>query len=311
MQRALKVRVVGASSPFPPEKLQKGLAVLRGAGFDLDDALFGAPAEERLRASGVLLGAHAYLNGSDDERVAAVDAALAADVDVVWFARGGYGLTRIVDRLTIPARAPLLVGFSDVTALFARLKNEGQAQRCIHGPLCTSIAGEDADSVAHVVDVVGGAGFSYARLQQQVAGNARGRLFAGNLCVLAALCGTAQQPDLRGHVVVVEEVGERPYRLDRMLTQCLQAGVFDGVSGVVVGHLTDCEEPAGKGTFGRAPAPRALDVVVERLATLGVPVWSGLPAGHEAPNLALPLGREVVVEGGALVVAAADRAGPA
>ncbi len=301
-----RVRVVGASSPFPAEKLANGVAVLRAAGFDVDD-------------HDVALGSHAYLNGSDDERVAAVDAAVASHerdgVDVVWFARGGYGLTRIVDRLTIPAKLPLLVGFSDVTALFARLHNEGHAARCIHGPLCTSIANEGDDSVAHVVNVVAGAlsssggGFSFARLQQHVAGaskgSAKGPLFAGNLCVLAALCGTPQQPDLRGHVVVIEEIGERPYRLDRMLTQCLQAGVFDGVAGVVVGHLTDCEEPTGKGSFGRDAAPTGLAVVVERLATLGVPVWSGLPCGHEAPNLALPLGRVVVVEGGAFVVSAA------
>lgn len=280
----MRVRVVGASSPFPVEKLAKGVAVLRKNGFDVDDR-------------DVLAGSHAYLNGSDDERVAAVDAALRADVDVVWFARGGYGLTRIIDRLTIPKKIPVVVGFSDLTALFARLHHDGLLQRCVHGPLCTSIVNEADDSVAHVVDVVGGgSGSALPRLHNHAVGRAQGPVFAANLCVLAALCGTRFQPKLQGHVVVVEEVGERPYRLDRMLTQCLQSGVFDGVAGFVVGHLTQCEEPASNNSLQRDPAPKAIDVVVERLSTLKVPVWSGLPVGHEPPNFALPLGRNVVVD---------------
>ena len=246
------------------------------------------------------------MNGSDDDRAAAVNAVLAGfergDVDVVWCARGGYGLTRILDRIVVPKRIPVVVGFSDVTALFARLHNEGHGARCVHGPLCTSIVGEPDVTRAAVVDVIAGRAVDYPKVHNRVAGRARGPLFAGNLCVLTALCGTRHQPELRGHVVVVEEVGERPYRIDRMLTQCLQAGLFDGVAGVVVGHLTSCEEPTGNGSFARDPAPQAIDVVIERLSTLGVPVFSGLPVGHEAPNWALPLGKVVVVDGDSFVV---------
>jgi muramoyltetrapeptide carboxypeptidase len=96
----------------------------------------------------------------------------------------------------------------------------------------------------------------------------------------------------------VEEVGERPYRLDRVLTQLLRADVFKGVAAVVLGHFTNCNEPAAASSAPalRDAAPGPVDVVVERLSGLGVPLLHGLPAGHEAPNFALPLGGRVVLE---------------
>lgn len=288
----MRVKVIGASSPFPAERLAAGVKVLLAQGFDVDDA-------------DALQGTHAYLNGDDATRIALLDRALAAaGVDVVWLARGGYGLTRIASRLTIPQRIPLVVGFSDATALFARLHREGLAHRAIHGPLATSIAHEGKDTVDHLVDVVsGGAGHTLPALQvltPTTATRIEAPLFAGNLCVLAALCGTPLQPDLRGHLVALEEVGERPYRLDRMLTQLIDAGCFTGVVGFIVGHLTGCEEPANPATSAtsspRDAPPTAVAVVVERLATLGVPVFAGLPFGHESPNWALPLARKVVLD---------------
>ena len=135
-----------------------------------------------------------------------------------------------------------------------------------------------------------------------------GPLWAGNLVVLAALCGTSSLPSLAGHIVVIEEVGERPYRLDRILTQLLRSGALDDVAAIVVGHLTSCDEPARAAPEApafasseprRDPPPRGIDVVVERLASLGVPIVAGLPCGHEAPNFALPLGgvARLVVDG--------------
>lgn len=286
----MRVKIIGASSPFLVERLAAGVEIVRSRGFVVDD-------------SEALQGTHAYLNGDDATRTRLLEAAFDdASVDVIWLARGGYGLTRIVPRLRVPRRIPVVVGFSDATALFARLHKEGLADRCVHAPLATSITGEAADSVAHAVDVVrGGAGQALPPLRVHVGASVdvAGPLFAGNLCVLAALCGTPLLPDLRGHVVVIEEVGERPYRIDRMLTQLIDAGAFAGVAAVVVGHLTQCDEPKSQSQL-RDPAPSGLDVVIERLSSLGVPLLSGLPVGHEAPNFALPLGRSahVVVDGG-------------
>lgn len=300
----MRIRIEGPSSPFRPEALHKGVQTLRAWGHDVshDDV--------------ALRGRHAYLNGDDETRRRDLEAALDSDVDVLWLARGGYGLTRIVDDLVIPPRVPVVVGFSDATALFARLAVAGHLDRCIHGPLATTVAAEADDSIARVLGLAARRARATTTttmttatttpavlppLQvlsplEVVSRTVSGPLWAGNLVVLAALCGTPSMPNLRGHIVVIEDVGERPYRLDRVLTQLRRSGAFDGVLAVVVGHLTGCNEPApaaapvASSSGARDPVPTGLDVVIERLGGLGVPLVAGLPCGHETPNLALPLG---------------------
>ncbi len=292
----MRIRIEGSSSPFVPERLDRGVAKLRTLGFTVDVASAGPR------------GRHAYLNGDDDERRASLQDALDSDVDIVWLARGGYGLGRIVDGLRLPARIPRVVGFSDTTALFCRLLAAGHADRCIHGPLATTLAAEPDDNVARVADVVGGRSPAPLSGLRHVGGPAAvdvaGPLFAGNLCVMASLCGTPSQPRfvdaMTGAVVVLEEIGERPYRIDRMLTQLLRAGVFDGVAAVVVGQLTQCAEPtpspsspSSPSATPRDPAPAPLDVFVDVLRPLGIPIVAGAAVGHETPNAALPLGGRV------------------
>lgn len=290
-----RVLVVAPSSPFEPARLERGRARLAAAGFDVE-------------ASDLLVGDHAYLNGSDEERAAALAAALARDdVDVVWLARGGYGLTRLLDRLPeLAGPVPAVVGFSDATALLAWLHRRGIPS--VHGPLATTVADEDEASFAHLHRLLSGSitGASLAFAAPHgaadggtsgVAGAAEGPLFVANLCVLTHLVGTPWFPDLDGHLLVFEEVGERPYRIDRMLTQLLGARALEGVAGVVVGHLTGCAE-TGAGVAGRAPAPSATEVILERLAPLGVPIGLGAPVGHAMPNYALPVGRRARLEVG-------------
>jgi len=291
----MRIHIEGPSSPFRSDALAAGVARLASLGHTIsghDDALRGR---------------HAYLNGDDGERKSRLERALASDVDVLWLARGGYGLTRITDDIVVPERVPVVVGFSDTTALFGRLARAGHLQRCVHGPLATTIAQEPADSIERALAVIArraGAATTtppalpalrpLVRAAHGGADDVQGHLWAGNLVVLAALIGTASMPSLAGHIVVLEEVGERPYRLDRLLTQLLRSGAFDGVRAFVIGHLTSCDEPAPStppaASATRDAAPRGLDVVVERLSGAGVPVVCGLPCGHEAPNLALPLG---------------------
>jgi muramoyltetrapeptide carboxypeptidase len=276
LSAARRIRVVAPSSPYATDRLDAGVARLRGAGFEVEDT------------SSLLVGEHAYLNGTDDERRAALEAALSSDVDIVWVARGGYGLTRLLGRLELPeGPLPVVVGFSDCTALSGFLLRRGC--RSVHGPLATSLAGEPDDSFAHLLRVLEGdlRGQSLDGLRV-LAGESSvsGPLFAANLCVLGHMIGTSAMPDLRGHIVVLEEIGERPYRIDRMLTHLVESGAFDGVAGVVVGHLTGCTEP---GEPARR-VPSAEEVFTERLAPLGVPVVAGARVGHEAPNFALPVG---------------------
>jgi muramoyltetrapeptide carboxypeptidase len=320
----VRVRIEGASSPFPPDRFAAGVARLRDLGFVVDDRFAGPR------------GRHAFLNGSDEERRASLQEALASDVDVVWLARGGYGLGRIVDELVVPApgaRMPWVVGFSDATALFCRLVNAGHAHRCIHGPLATTLPAEPDDTIARLravlaghapapvtgLRLVGGAGVGAGLV------DVAGPLFAGNLCVVASLCGTPSQPRLAqalaGAVVVLEEIGERPYRVDRLLTQLVRSGVLAGAAAVVVGHLTGCDEPSSpapsspapssSSPSSRDPVPTPLQVFVDVLAPLRIPVLAGLPSGHESPNVPLPLGWAVQLRGrGDDVTLAWSDAGP-
>ena len=112
---------------------------------------------------------------------------------------------------------------------------------------------------------------------------AEGPLFGGNLTLLSHLCGTALMPPLEGAVLLLEEVGEAPYRIDRKLTHLAQAGVFARVSGVLVGDLVGCDDARQD----------AASVVRERLGRLGLPVLTGAPVGHGARNRALPIGAPV------------------
>lgn len=292
----MRIRIEGSSSPFVPDRLDRGVARLRALGCDVDTAAAGPR------------GRHAYLNGDDDERRSSLQDALRSDVDVVWLARGGYGLGRIVDGLDVPARIPRVVGFSDTTALFCRLIAAGHADRCVHGPLATTLPAEPEDMIARVVDVVAGRApaplVGLHRVDGATAVDVMGPVFAGNVCVMSSLCGTPSQPRfsgaMHGAIVVLEEIGERPYRIDRMLTQLLRAGAFDGVAAVVVGQLTQCTEPVPAGapaapsslssSSPRDPAPAPIDVFVDVLRPLGVPIVAGANVGHESPNAAVPLG---------------------
>lgn len=281
--RALRVRIAAPSSPFAVERLERGVERLRAAGFEIASW------------AGVRREGHPYLNGSDDERLAELEDALDSDADIVWLARGGYGLTRIIDRVSPHVRSPQtrVVGFSDATALLARLHRAGW--KTLHGPLITTIADEDAAAFAQLLTLLRGESAALPVGRVGLAGSGEGELvapaFAANLCVLTHLIGTASMPTLEGHIVLLEEVGERPYRIDRMLTQLLCSGALRGVRAVVVGHLSGCTEPGADAQ--RAPAPE--DVFRERLAAANIPVFFGAAFGHAHPNYAIPNGNRMCI----------------
>ncbi|GAB3942058.1 hypothetical protein GCM10027614_28430 [Micromonospora vulcania] len=120
----------------------------------------------------------------------------------------------------------------------------------------------------------------------RVPGRATGTLLGGNLCMIAASIGTPDLPDLTGAVLLIEDVQEPPYKVDRMLTQLRRTGAFDGLAGVAVGQFTDC---------GDGWDTTVADVLTERLGDLGVPVLGGLPIGHGAGQLTVPIGTEATL----------------
>jgi muramoyltetrapeptide carboxypeptidase len=229
-----------------------------------------------------------YLAESDAFRAARLNEALRdPEVRCIFFARGGYGSMRLLELLdgeALSKSRPTMVGFSDITALHAWAAC--QRVPSIHGPVVTQLPRLPADEVQSLFDLLEGRAWpELTGLERVVTGSARGPLFAANLTVLCHLCGTPFLPDLTGYILLLEEIGEVPYRIDRLLTQLLLAGVLQRLAGIVVGDLIDCDAPQGE-----PPLPvKARSVIFERISSLGIPAALGARVGHGGHNLSLPL----------------------
>lgn len=278
-----RAHVVAPSGPVPAERLDRGLRVLRR---HLDcDLILASNIHEQ----------EGYFAGSDRVRAASLHHAFADDnARAILCARGGYGATRLLNALDpghLRTNPKLIVGFSDITALLCWAWVRA-GLRSIHGPVITQLSTLGPDDIDRLLSLLRGevpAPLEAAEGTVLSGGTVEGSLIAGNLEVLRALVGTRYMPSMSGAILAIEDVGERPYRIDRALTQLISAGALRGIRGVVVGQLTRCEEPEG-GQYG----PTASQVVVERLSTLGVPVVTGFPFGHGSDrNAALPFGARV------------------
>jgi muramoyltetrapeptide carboxypeptidase len=230
-----------------------------------------------------------YLAGTSAERLAELsDAYKDPNVRAVWCGRGGYGAMHLLDGfLDVVKTAPpkLVIGFSDVTAIGCALWREKVPW--LHAPLLTTIAAEPRETQEHLLAIASGEGRG-RKLHGAATvrtGRTKGTLLGGSLSLLSALCGTPYFPDLTGAVLFIEDVGEKPYRLDRMWMQLVLAGALNGVAGVMIGHLTNCD----------GPDHTALEVLSDLARALNVPAAAGFRFGHEAPNFAVPFGAEATL----------------
>lgn len=267
--------------------------------------------EETIRAMGLVPvpGAHVgdrfgYLAGTDADRAADINAMYAdRRIRAVFAVRGGWGCARVLPHLdfgTIRANPKLLVGFSDVTALHLAFAARAGFVT-IHGPNASSAWGKRSWEPFRAM-VFDGAMPTYAnpeahedRLAQRTwrtrtiaGGTARGRLLGGNLSVLASLVGTPWLPDFRGAILFIEDTGEAEYRIDRMLTQLLQAGILPRVAGVVFGQCTDCH--------GDGSGFALSEVLDQHLKPLGVPAYQGAMFGHVVDQFSLPVGAAAEID---------------
>jgi muramoyltetrapeptide carboxypeptidase len=276
-----RVAVVAPASGFDRPAFEAGLALI-GARYRVE---YGTGLFERQR----------YLAGDDERRLTELNAALAdPGIRAVFCARGGYGATRLLARLGSPgAHAPAkpLVGFSDITSLHLWLQSGGFTS--IHGPVLTQLARLPQATAARLFALLESSAPAAPLLGSATYGEgvAQGPLLGGNLSVFSRLLGTPFMPDLNGAVLLLEDLGERPYRLDRMWTHLQLAGVFERISGIVLGEFIDCEE---KG----APYTSA-DVLRELVAATGLPCAAGFPIGHGEVNEPVPLGVRVRLDAAA------------
>lgn len=277
-----RVALVAPAGPLAPGRVAAAEARCRALGFEPRTG----------RRAGLR---HGFLAGTDPERLADFQAALDdPDVDAIWALRGGYGTVRIVDDVVFDRMRddPIpFLGFSDNTAIHARLTALGVVS--FHGPHpMTDGPSADDDWFRRVtgVDRPPGALPAPSPPRPLTPGVAEGRLVGGNLALVASLAGTCDAVAAHGRILVLEDVGEPAYRVDRMLRQLERSGTTAGLRGLALGTFTGVpgEQPSDE---RRTPEEEAVDEVLRSHAERWqVPAIVGLPIGHGPDNVVIPLG---------------------
>jgi muramoyltetrapeptide carboxypeptidase len=259
--------------------LEQGMQIWRDRGYDLE--LVPGYADR-----------WGYLAGTDaDRRQQLATALLDPESRGILCVRGGWGGARLLENWTMPTppRPKWLVGFSDITSLLWGLSLQGIAG--LHAPVLTTIGAEPEWSLQRLFDCVSGKPLAPLHGQGWVAGQAQGLLLPANLTVATHLLGTPLQPDLTGVILAIEDVGEAPYRIDRMLTHWRLSGALKTVAGIAIGRFSQCEPPAGYHSLSIEAVLR------DRLCDLGIPIVAGLPFGHDGENATLPVGTIATLDG--------------
>lgn len=277
-----RVALVSPAGPVSAETVEAGLR--RCTEWDLEPVL-GPNARAH----------HGFLAGPDALRLSDLQGALSdPSIDAVWALRGGYGTMRLLaalDAAGLRERPKAYIGFSDNTALHARLA--GERVVTFHGPHAGGAFPAFTEACFRRVLFAGESGAlpfpeEDAAPWTVFGGRATGILAGGNLTMLAGLCGTPWAPDLRDRILVIEDVGEAAYRLDRSWTQLRLAGCLEGVRGVVLGSFTNRPERPGERPFE--------EVLRELVEPLGVPAFAGAPVGHIDRQWTLPLGVRAAID---------------
>jgi muramoyltetrapeptide carboxypeptidase len=240
------------------------------------------------------LGRYHYFSGSDEQRLADFQDGLDdPSIKAILCARGGYGCVRMVEALNWEAfkkNPTWIIGFSDVTVFHQQIHQLGIES--IHGIMPLGfIEGSDAAKETLKKSLFGESfTLEAAYVLGNITGEARGNLVGGNMAIVTSLLGTSLSYSFKNNILVLEDIGEHVYKIDRMLYSLRLAGVFQEIKGLVLGGFTDMEDtdvPFGK---------TIKELILEQVQGLGVPVAFDLPLGHISDNQALVLGRSAVLK---------------
>jgi len=288
-------------TPIFPPALQKGdtIGLVAPAGPLIDKGKFSAGVHIlekkgfRLKYNRRLLNVRGYLAGSDRAR--------AADFNMLWSdpevkalvaARGGYGCLRMLELLDmklIRKNPKILVGFSDLTVLLTAIhKKTGLVT--YHGPVVTTLASIDRKSQKSFFNTLTKSTLppiAAAKLKILKDGNAKGILLGGNLTTLVHMLATSYEIPWNEAILFIEDIGEFPYRLDRLLTHLNQAGRLQKIRGLILGTFS-----ADDRKENRAMQSAVHKRIMELLKDTDIPVWANFPVGHSRRNLTLPVGLE-------------------
>jgi len=284
LKRGDLVGIAAVSGPVNPTDLEKGIAFIESLGL-------------RFKLSDNIHMSEDYLAGSDEHRLKSLnDFLIDPEIRGIIFARGGYGVMRILPKINFEAMKTdpkIMLGMSDLTALsMAAFQRSGLIT--IAGPMLAGQMANDLDEITsdHLVrvltqplakyEMVGGFCSQILKLRR---GKTRGKLLGGCLSLIVSLLGTSFLPNFSRSVLFIEEVNEPPYKIDRMLTQMKLAGIFSKIRGVIIAHFTGNYSDGARSTVEK--------IILQYTAARPVPVISRYPHGHELPNISLPVGAEV------------------
>jgi muramoyltetrapeptide carboxypeptidase len=273
------IGIVCPAGYMPLEKAQTCIDVLQTWGY-------------RVRTGKTLGGpSDTYFSATDDQRLADLQEMLDdPQINAILCGRGGYGLTRIIDRIDLTrfaARPKWIIGFSDITVLHTHI-----LARCgistLHGPMAGAFndGGATGAGVESLRRTLAGGKGSYSASAHPFNryGSAEGMLIGGNLALLAHLIGSASEPDTRGCILFLEDVGEYLYNIDRMLHQLRRSGKLDHLAGLLVGGFTEWKDTTRP--FGAT----AEEIVRDVVGDVPYPVGFGFPVSHGKENVALKVG---------------------
>ena len=270
--------IVAASSPINNKQaLYSGIKVLEGWG------LFCNEINSLNRSWG-------YLAGKDNVRFN--DLHPKQYFPLLAFARGGWGAARLLERAQ-PWREGWMMGFSDITSiLLARFA--GGFDGGIHGPLITTLGAEPEWSKDRLKSILFGTSVPDIFGEAWGGGTAKGHLIVGNLTVMNHLIGTKHLPNFKESILIIEDIGESIYRIDRMLTQLRLAGILNQISGLGFGSFTGCDDNE---VVDKVESFRLDEILRERTHDLNIPIVSNLPIGHCLGNASLPIGSQALING--------------
>jgi muramoyltetrapeptide carboxypeptidase len=272
------IGIVAPAGPFDPRIFSQGLSTLESLGF-------------RTRVSDEIFEKTGYLAGNDAQRAQLVNRLFKDPaINGIVCARGGFGSLRIlplVDFNVIRENPKVFIGFSDITALLTSITTRSGLVS-FHGPLVTTLAKATEITRNTLLEAIS----SDMPLEIQPAnsvviqaGRAQGPLIGGNLTTLCHLLGTPFEPRFNHRILLLEDRGEAPYRIDRMLLQMKLAGCFDGIAGLVLGSFEGCGSPDA-----------VFQVFEEHFRDISAPILAGFAVGHGEQNLTLPLGIDAILD---------------
>lgn len=287
------IGLITPSSSITEEKLEKAITNMKMLGF-------------KVKLGKHIKAINGYLAGTDEQRLEDLHSMFADDtVDGIWCIRGGYGVARILPKINyklIKKNPKVIIGYSDVTALLLAIYQK-TGLICFHGPIAAS---DFTDyTVKHLKGVLMNNQYPYTieyakendaiinstyRTKVFRSGKAKGKLIGGNLTLLAAAVGTDFQPKFKNKLVFIEDIGERPYRLDRMFTQLLQGTDLGKAAGIILGVFEDCNARDGDRSLS------LMEMFEDRLGHLKVPIIYGLSFGHIDNHFTFPVGIEAEMD---------------